>query len=92
VTALELELAIAVAGFRCAECGSNDVVVRDERAAGLVPYIRHWHDERGWWCPALSGGLAAEVASLDLLDALARVVLVADYGEPVEHEFALDAA
>jgi len=92
VTALELELAIAVAGFRCAECGSGDVAVRDEPAAGLVPYIRHWHDERGWWCPALAGGPAAALASLDLLDALARVTGVGDYGEPVEHEFALEAA
>jgi hypothetical protein len=90
VTALELELAIAAAGFRCAECGSN--AVRVECAGGLVPVIAHWHDELGWWCPALGGGPAAEVVSLDLLDALERYLFVADYGEPVEHEFALEAA
>jgi hypothetical protein len=92
VTALELELAIAVSGFRDAECGSNTVRVDDVPGVGLVPVIIHWHDERGWWCPVLGGGPAAERVSLDLLDALETVMGVADYGEPVLHEFAPAAA
>jgi hypothetical protein len=90
MNALELELAIAVSGFRCAECGSDRV--RVEPAGGLVPVIVHWADERGWWCPVLGGGPAAELVSLDLLDALAAVMFVSEYGEPVGHEFALEAA
>jgi hypothetical protein len=90
MTAAELELAIMASGFRCWLCQSNEVVVRDE--AGDLPVIRHWQNADGWWCPALGGGAAAALASLDLLEALAAVMHVADYGEPVEHEFALAAA
>jgi hypothetical protein len=36
------------------------------------------------WCPVLSGGPAAKLASLDLLDDLAAAAL-ADYDEPVWH-------
>jgi hypothetical protein len=44
--------------------------------------VVHWPVGGGAWCPALSGGPAARLASLDLLDALAAVMPVASYGEP----------
>jgi hypothetical protein len=37
------------------------------------------------WCPVLSGGPAAKLATLDVLDALAAAVALADYDEPVWH-------
>jgi hypothetical protein len=50
-------------------------------ALGWVPIIPHWQTEGGE-CPALHGGPATRLASLDLLDCLAAVIPTADYGEP----------
>jgi hypothetical protein len=80
-----LELAVAACGFRCCECQSDQVRVDWEPAVGPVPVIVHWKLDDGSWCPVLSGGPAAALASLDLLEALAAVAFVSDYGEPVGH-------
>jgi hypothetical protein len=61
-------------------------------ALGWVPTVRHWQ-VGGEWCPALSGGLVAELESYDLLDALATALApVGHYGEPVWHARELVAA
>ena len=83
-----LETAVAACAFRCCECGSDEVVLKHAPAIGAIPVIRHWTLARGAWCPVLDGGLAAERASLDLLDALAAVMGISQYGEPVLHELA----
>jgi hypothetical protein len=80
-----LEAAVAQCGFRCCECQSDQVRVDREPAVGPVPVIVHWQLDDGSWCPCLAGGEAAAMASLDLLDALAAVAFVSDYGEPVGH-------
>ncbi len=79
-----LVVALARCGFRCVECGSG--AVRLDHAAGeWVPVITHWQLPDGGWCPATHGGTAGMLASLDLLDAMAAVMPVASYGEPVWH-------
>ena len=77
-----LAAALAACAFRCVECYSDQVRLDHAPALGWVPVIIHWPVADGIWCPALSGGAAARLASLDLLDALAAVMAVADYGEP----------
>jgi hypothetical protein len=80
VTGGQLAAALAACGFRCVECGTDRVRL-DSTPAGYVPVISHWQLADGSWCPALDGGPAARLASLDLLDALAAHVALADYGE-----------
>lgn len=77
-----LAAAVASCGFRCVECGSGTVRLDHAPALGWLPVVSHWPLGGGAWCPVLSGGPAARLASLDLLDALAAVMPVADYGEP----------
>jgi hypothetical protein len=67
------------------ECGSTEVILRHAPVPGPVPTIVHWQLDDGTWCPVLAGGEAAERASMDLLDALAALMGVGDYGEPVGH-------
>jgi hypothetical protein len=79
-----LARAVERCGYRCLECQSPVVVLHWAPALGWIPTIRHWQ-VGGKWCPALAGGEVAALESLDLLDALAAAVAVADYGEPVWH-------
>jgi hypothetical protein len=78
----ELAAALAACGYVCVECFSDQVRLDYAPAIGHIPVIIHWPVADGEWCPALSGGAAARLASLDLLDALAAVISVADYGNP----------
>jgi hypothetical protein len=83
-----LEAAVARCRFRCVECGTDEVVLKHAPVIGHIPVIRHWPLGAGTWCPVLDGGEAAQRCSLDLLSALAVVMGVGDYGEPVLHELA----
>lgn len=78
----DLAAALAVCGFVCVECGTDQVRIDHAPKLGLVPVVMHWQTGPGEWCPALSGGAAARLASVDLLDALAAVVPLSQYGEP----------
>ena len=71
----------AAAGYSCVECQSTSVRF-DSTPDGLVPVVTHWQLPDGSWCPATHGGLAARLASLDLLDALDAVMPLGQYGEP----------
>jgi hypothetical protein len=82
VTEAELAAALAACGFRCVECFSDQVRLDHAPALGLIPVIIHFQLADGTWCPALSGGAAARLASLDLLDCLATVMALSDYGNP----------
>jgi hypothetical protein len=79
-----LARAVAACGYRCVECQSGEVVLRYTPADGWTPVIRHWLAD-GRWCPVLTDWDTAELASLDLLDALAAVTGLSSYGEPVLH-------
>lgn len=81
MTPVELATAVEACGFRCVECFSDQVRLDYAPALGPVPVITHWPLDDGTWCPALAGGPAAQLASLDLLDCLAAVVAMGDYGE-----------
>ena len=84
----ELERAISACGFWCLECGSDQVRLDHAPLLGYVPVIVHARLDDGEWCPALSGGPAAVLASLDLLDALLAVLAPYgghSYGDPVWH-------
>lgn len=78
----DLAAALAACGFRCVECCTDAVRLDWAPRLGWVPVISHWPLADGGWCPALGGGPATRLASLDLLDALAAVMPAADYGEP----------
>lgn len=82
MTPAELAAAVESCGFRCVECGSGTIRLDHAPALGWIPVIIHWQLADGSWCPALHGGLAARLASLDLLDCLAAVAAMGDYGEP----------
>ncbi len=82
MTGDELAAAIAACGYVCCECQSATVRLDYAPALGWVPVIIHWQLADGSWCPALSGGPAARLASLDLLDVLAAMIPAGDYGEP----------
>lgn len=80
-----LAAAVASCGYRCVECGSGTVRLDHAARIGWIPVVSHWPLGGGAWCPVLSGGPAARLASLDLLDAMAAAVALADYDEPVWH-------
>jgi hypothetical protein len=83
---MTLEQAIAACGYVCVECGSSVIRLDSAPLLGQIPVIVHYELPDGSWCPALSGGVAAELASMDLLAALAAVMVpLASYGEPVWH-------
>jgi hypothetical protein len=104
----ELAAALALCGYRCVECGSDVVRLDHAPRLGWIPVVVHWPVDpaasrwRRWlrsmlrrpvrWCPATHGGPAARLATLDLLDALAAAVALADYDEPVWHRRDLAAA
>jgi hypothetical protein len=87
-----LAAAVASCGYVCVECGSGVVRLDHAPALGWLPVAAHWPLTGGGWCPVLSGGPAARLASLDLLDSLSAAVALASYGEPVWHRRDLTAA
>jgi hypothetical protein len=76
MTGAELAAAIAVCGYVCVECFSSTVRLDYAPALGAVPVIVHQQRDDGEWCPALSGGAAARLAEMDLLDSLYGAVTV----------------
>ena len=79
----ELEAAIARAGWRCVECGSELITAVPDQGA-YIPEVAHWADLSGYVCPCLmAGSLAMILCWMDVLDALrAGGYRAADYGEP----------
>lgn len=86
MTGDELRAALDACAFTCVECGSDQVRLDHAPALGFIPVIVHWPVAPGEWCPALAGGEAARLASLDLLRDLAAVVPDAAYAEALEAE------